>query len=334
MKAAVFKAIGQPMVIEERPDPQPGAGEVVLKVHRCGICGSDLHLTEPGGHVAACDSILGHEIGGEVVALGKGVTKLRVGDRVAALPLKGCGACPACLAGEPSWCAQGLDFLAGGYAQYARAGARECLVLPAGLSFADGALVEPLAVALHGVRMAGDLNGKLVTVLGCGPIGLAAVFWARRMGARRIQVVEGNPHRAQMALAMGGDELFSPVPGHDGARRPAPADLVFECVGKPGLLLASLEHVAPRGTLVSLGFCMAPEQFSAAAAGAREITIKFPVLYTLDDYRTVLAALDSGAVEPRGLISGTVGLAGFPALFESLRSPGPQCKVMFDPWAD
>jgi len=96
MKAAVFKAIGQPMAIEERPDPQPGAGEIVLKVHRCGICGSDLHLTEPGGHVAACDSILGHEIGGEVVALGKGVTKLRVCDRVAALPLKGCGACPAC----------------------------------------------------------------------------------------------------------------------------------------------------------------------------------------------------------------------------------------------
>ena len=335
MKAVVFKELGTPMVIEDRPDPEPMAGEVIVKVHRCGICGSDLHLTEPGGHTASCNSVLGHEIAGEVVALGKGVSHLKTGDRIAALPLSGCGQCPACLAGEPSWCANGLNFLAGGYAQYARAGAEGCLVLSEALSFSDGALVEPLAVALHGVRMAERLEGATVTVIGCGPIGLDAVFWARRLGARVVQVVEGNPHRAEMAIGMGADAVFAPGSPDQkiDAPRPVPAEIVFECVGKPGLLLGSLEFIRPRGTLISLGFCMAPETFSAAAAGSREVTLKFPVLYTLEDYRMVLAALDAGALEPRAMITRTVGLGEMPAAFEALRQPGTACKVMFDPWA-
>jgi (R,R)-butanediol dehydrogenase/meso-butanediol dehydrogenase/diacetyl reductase len=334
MKAVVFKELGQPMVIEDRSDPEPMPGEVIVSVHRCGICGSDLHLTEPGGHTSACDSVLGHEISGEIVALGRGVSHLKTGDRIAALPLSGCGQCPACFSGEPSWCANGLNFLAGGYAQYARAGAEGCLKLSDALSFDDGALVEPLAVALHGVRMVDQIKGSTVTVVGCGPIGLGAVFWARRLGAGLVQVIEGNPHRAEMAMGMGADRVYAPSESDKLAiSGPELASTVFECVGKPGLLLSSIGHVRPRGTMISLGFCMAPETFSAAAAGAREITIKFPVLYTLDDYRMVLAALDAGAVEPRTMITETVGLSAMPSTFESLRKPGTACKIMFDPWA-
>lgn len=333
MKAVVFKELGQPMAVEEVPDLRPGAGEVILKVHRCGICGSDLHMTEPGGITAACNSVLGHEISGEVIELGSGASGLKVGDRVAALPLKGCGQCDACKAGEPSWCAQGLNFLGGGYAQFARAGAAECLVLSQELSFSDGALVEPLAVALHGIRMAGDLRGKAVTVIGCGPIGLAAVFWASRLGAAQVQVIEGNPVRADMARTMGAGSIYLPSGQRaEGEAGPELADIVVECVGKPGLLQASLGDVRNRGTVISLGFCMAPEQFVAAAAGSREVTIKFPVLYTMSDYRDVLAALDRGDVEPRTMITKTVGLSGMPAQFEALRKPGKDCKVMFDPW--
>lgn len=322
------------MEVEDRPEPEPLPGEVIVKVRRCGICGSDLHMTEPGGHTAECGRVLGHEISGEVVALGRGVSNLRVGDRIAALPLNGCGQCDACNAGEPSWCAEGLNFLAGGYAQYTRAGASGCLVLSNELSFADGALVEPLAVALHGARMADGLAGATVTVLGCGPIGLGAIYWAKRLGAKIVQAVEGNAFRAELARSMGADAIYAPPgPDAEGLPRPLAADIVFECVGKPGLLLGSLDYIRPRGTLVSLGFCMAPETFSAAAAGSREITLKFPVLYTLDDYRTVLAALDSDAVQLRGMVTQTVGLAAMPSTFEALRQPGTQCKVMFDPWA-
>src|SRR4051812_13121361 len=104
MKAAVFREIGKPLEIVDHADPTPAEHQVVLKVGRCGICGSDLHMTEPGGMAPAAGSIIGHEIGGEVVSLGRGVTKLKVGDRVAALPIVGCGSCVACMSGEPSWC--------------------------------------------------------------------------------------------------------------------------------------------------------------------------------------------------------------------------------------
>jgi (R,R)-butanediol dehydrogenase/meso-butanediol dehydrogenase/diacetyl reductase len=295
-------------------------------------------MTEAGGFPPAPGSIIGHEISGEVVALGRDVTKLKVGDRVAALPIMGCGSCPACLAGEPAWCVNGLNYLAGGYAQFATAGESECLVLPASLSLADGALVEPLAVALHGVRMVADLAGASVMVIGAGPIGLAATYWARQLGARRIEVVEGNAARREIALAIGADEARAPVAPAEAIGIPTNVthlpEVVFECVGKPGLLSLALSQVRPRGTLISLGFCMAPEQITSAMACMREVTMKFPILYTLDDYRRTLDSLDAGAVEPRAMVTDVIGLDAVPVVFEDLRSPAHQCKVMIDPWKD
>lgn len=338
MKAAAFREIGRPLEIVEVPDPEPTASGVVLKVGRCGICGSDLHMTEAGGFPPPTGSIMGHEISGEVVALGKEVTRLKLGDRVAALPIKGCGACAACLAGEPAWCVNGLNYLAGGYAQFANAGENECLVLPGELTMADGALVEPLAVALHGVRMAPDLSGKRVTVIGAGPIGLAATYWACRYGAGRIDVIESNHARREMALAMGAHDSRAPAVAAEAIGIPTDianlADVVFECVGKPGLLATAVSQIRPRGTLVSLGFCMAPEQITSAMACMREVTMKFPILYTLDDYRTTLDSLNAGALEPRLMVTDTIGFDTLPEAFERLRRPAHQCKVMIDPWTD
>ena len=96
MKAAVFQGIGQPLAIVERPDPAPGPGEVLIRVGRAGICGSDLHMTSEPGSFIAPGTIIGHELAGEVIALGQGVTQLRIGDRVAPMPFVGCGRCPAC----------------------------------------------------------------------------------------------------------------------------------------------------------------------------------------------------------------------------------------------
>ncbi|KAA1176982.1 zinc-binding dehydrogenase [Rhizobium tropici] len=335
MKAAVFQAVGLPLEVISMEDPKPGTGEVVVKVGRCGICGTDLHMTAPGGMAPSRGSVIGHEISGEVIELGKGVTSLKVGDRVASLPLKGCGHCGSCLNGEPVWCERGADYLGGGYAEYARAGERECLLLPADLSLADGALVEPLAVALHGVRMAQGLPGSTVTVIGAGPIGLSAIYWARRFGASRIQVVEGNAARIEMAMAMGAHSSRPPAPsdGQDlGSVKEEGAEFVFECVGKPGLLSAAVAMVRPRGTVVSLGFCMAPEPFVTAQAAMREVVLKFPILYSMRDYEIALDSLAAGHVEPRAMITNVVSLDRLPETFEQLRNPTHECKVMIDPW--
>jgi (R,R)-butanediol dehydrogenase/meso-butanediol dehydrogenase/diacetyl reductase len=219
VRAASFKAFGAPLELVCVADPEPGDGEVVLKVGRCGICGTDLHMTEAGGY-GQPGSILGHEYSGEIVALGKGVSGLKIGDHVASMPVKGCGACASYMTGEPAWCAHGITFHFGGYAQYARAAERELLLLRAGLSAADGALVEPMAVALHGVRSVASFSGIKMTVIGAGPIGRSVVYWARRFGARHIEVVETNPARVEMAMHMGADSSRRPAEkGY--SRRPA-----------------------------------------------------------------------------------------------------------------
>src|SRR5262249_54866170 len=149
-----------------------------IQVSRCGICGSDLHMTEDPFFGLAPGAILGHEYAGEVVALGRGVQHVRAGDRVAVLPLQGCWKCASCVAGESAWCTQ-MRIGGGGYGQYSLAHEAQCLILPKCVTLEDGALIEPMAVGLHGVTVAQLVPGARVLVIGAGPIGLAATFWAR-----------------------------------------------------------------------------------------------------------------------------------------------------------
>lgn len=336
MRAAVFHQPGQALAIESRPDPSPSEGEVVLKVGRCGICGSDLHMTDGHGYTADPGSVLGHEFAGEVVAIGARVEHLKIGDRVAALPLIGCGRCASCLGGEPQWCAAGFAWKPGGYAEYAVAGARSCIKLPAALSLADGALVEPLAVALNAVKQANVQPGDKVIVIGPGPIGLATMYWARRFGAGAVVAASDSMLRADLARRMGATGYFvndGQALEHCTRELGGLADIVFECVGARGLIAQAVDLVRPRGTVLVAGYCMQPDSFVPALAVQKQIRMQFAVLYGIDDFRMAVDALDAGAVEPRDLITDTVSLNALPEAFETLRKPGQHCKVMLSPWA-
>ena len=235
MRAAVFKAVGQPLSIETVPDPTPGPREVVVKIGRCGICGTDLHLTEGNGMTYPLGTIPGHEFAGEVVALGSEVQGVRLGEIVAAQPKTGCGKCPACLIGEPKHCPDGIG-IGSAFAQYTRAGYRECVRLPATLSLADGALIEPLAVGLHGVMVSDIRPGFRVLVIGAGPIGLAAAFWAKRAGAAKIGVMARSARHEQFAYAMGATHYLTAAENPAAQAASAlggPPEVVFECVGQP-----------------------------------------------------------------------------------------------------
>ena len=189
MKAVTFQALHTPLAFETLPDPTPDTGQVVIKVGRCGICGSDLHMTEDAAYGCQHGDVLGHEFAGEVVDLGREVEGLKTGDLVSVIPLKSCGHCEHCRKGEVQWCAQ-FGLQGGGYAEYAVTRPNQCVKLGADVSLADGAIIEPLAVALHGVNLSGMKAGDKVLVLGAGPIGLAVAFWARRMGAVEIPKAE------------------------------------------------------------------------------------------------------------------------------------------------
>ena len=334
MRAAVFKGPGQKLSIETRDDPVVGRGEVVLKVGRCGICGTDLHMTEGHGVTYPVGTVPGHEVAGEVVDVGPGVDRLKVGDRVAAMPLIGCGSCDSCRTGRPRWC-KDVRFTASGYAEYVLAGQNEAVQLPAGLSLADGALVEPLAVGLHGVLMASFAPDARVLVIGAGPIGLAVTYWARRIGVSNILVVASSTRREALAYEMGARKFMvtaeDAVPSVHRALGGSP-DCVFECVGLPGMIDRAIHHVRPRGTTIVLGACTTTDVITPIQALMKEIRLQFSLTYSRTDYETVVQALDSGAVAPRRMITDTVSLEALPEAFEALRQPTTQCKVMVDPW--
>lgn len=334
MRAAIFHRPGTPLTVEDVPVPDPGPGEVLIRVGRCGMCGSDVQMTSGQGATFPCGSVLGHEYAGEVVALGSGVARLRIGDTVAALPLRACGHCEACRADRPIGCPQ-MRMMMGGFGEYTLVAEDMAIRLPSSLSLADGALVEPLACSLRGAAAARLTRGERVLVLGAGAMGLGAVYWARQLGAVRIVASARSGWRESLALEMGAsrylrlDDLGEALADALGGRLP---DVVFECTGAPGMIARAIDRVRPGGRVVCLGICASPDGFVPAIAAARQVSLHFTLAYGVGDFRHAVDVLDSGAVQPRAMIQQTVGLAGVPAMLETLRAGSPYCKVMIDPW--
>ena len=339
MRAALFHRVGEPLAIESVADPEAGPGEVVIAVSHAGICGSDLHVTEYGA--VAPGTILGHEFSGAVVALGADVgAGVRIGDRVTALPLHACRACEACDAGLPALCSANLftgmaPQYPGAYAEYVRAPAAMLQRLPDGVSFEDGAMIEPLAVAHHAVELGEVTRGARVLVIGAGPIGAGVTLFARLMGAAHVVVSERSPERAERALALGATALIDPRQEDVAARFTALTggmpEIVFECVGVPGLLQQAIALAGIRGRVVVAGVCFGEDRIQPLSALMREISIRFSQCYTERDFATVIDAVARGEARPRPMHSATVGLDALPAAFEGLRGAPAGCKILIDP---
>lgn len=333
MRAAVFKGLGQKLHLEKIADPAPGAEDIIVRVGRCGICGSDLHMTREAAFNVPVGAVLGHEFAGEVVAAGKGARSVAIGDRVGVPPMKGCGNCIACLSGEPGAC-RDLELIGGGYGEYVRIAERQAIRLPGSASIADGALIEPLAVALHGVRKSALKPGDNVVVLGAGPIGLATAFWARRMGARRVVITDLDRLQEERSMILGATDFVAGEEDHvlqSDRILNGKADLVFECVGVPGMIAQAVEHVRLQGEIVVQGLCTQPDEFIPFRAISKECRIQFSNFFKIPEYEAALNMLASGVVEPRTMITQTISLDELPDTFEALRHRTGQCKVQVAP---
>ncbi len=166
MKAVVYHGAGKPLALETLPDPEPGPDDVIVRVHRCGICGTDLHMTQGHQWDFPSGTVPGHEYAGEIVEVGSNVANFRKGDLITALPSTGCGHCEACYRGNLALCHNAPGVM-GGYAELMRIPTSVAIKLPSTLSLADGALIEPLAVGLHGTRLSQHPAGRPCTGAGC-----------------------------------------------------------------------------------------------------------------------------------------------------------------------
>ena len=338
MKAAVFQGPGKSLVIEDVPDPEPEPGELLLKVKNCGVCGTDLHVTEEHDYTVGHGTLLGHEFSGEVVGIGRGAEgDWKLGDRVCALPFIGCANCRECVNGDPANCRRnsrtGFTSKNGAFAEYVRVGTRETVKLPQSVSFREGALVEPLAVGLRALKLAQLPPGGNVLVIGAGPIGLAVCLWAKVLGAAHVVVKAKTSRRFDLAAkfgATGGIDAsqdasaeFKRLTGHQ-------PSCVFECVGVPGMIEDAITLAGFRGQVVVAGACMKPDVFNPLQAIVKEITIKFSNCYRTPDFRYAIDMIAADRIDVDAMITDVVTLDALPDAFDALRERSNQCKVMWE----
>lgn len=267
--------------IEQVPDPTPGPGEVLLRVRAVSICPSDWRLWDSGnagGAPLQAPIIQGHEFSGDVVALGEGVGGIAVGTRVGVEPSWHCGACEECSRGLHNVCRR-VVFPSfpphdGALAELIACPAFAVHELPANVSYAEGALVEPLGVAIHGVRLARVEPGARVAVLGAGVVGLCALQLLRLAGHEQVAMVEPISERRELALRYGPACVAGSW--EDLASGGFEPDVVLECSGQAGAVLEALELAAPCGQVVVVGIPH-PETvtFEAYLPRRKELTLIF-----------------------------------------------------------
>jgi L-idonate 5-dehydrogenase len=280
MKAVVVHG-PRDLRIDEVPDPAPGPGEVLLAVEFGGICGSDLAYWKNGASGTAVlrrPLVLGHEVAGRISGTGPGVTGLAVGQAATVHPATPLGALPERLAGRTNL-HERVRYLGsaafdphteGGFSEYVVVRADQVRTLPDGVTTRQGALAEPLAVALHAVRRAGDVRGRDVLVNGAGPIGCLVVAAAKLAGAASVVAADVAGPPLDIARVLGADEVRNLAAGE---RLPDDVDLVFEASGVPAALVGVLRATARGGTVVQVGNLPgAPAQVALGDLVTREIT--------------------------------------------------------------
>jgi (R,R)-butanediol dehydrogenase / meso-butanediol dehydrogenase / diacetyl reductase len=313
--------------VVEMPDPTPGPGELVIRVAACGVCGSDIKAQPfmPAGMV------MGHELGGEIVAVGSNAGGWRAGTKVAVLPVISCGDCRYCAAGAVSHCAQtrylGIGPDCGGFAEFAVVPARHAFALPDEMPGSYAALVEPFAVGLHGVHSAQLGPGEDVLVVGAGGVGLTTIAWARTLGAGRITAVDPDEGRRTSAVSMGATDAVAAVTDADANAY----DAALECVGQRDLLQECQTTVRPCGRIVISGACAEPVPIEPVTALLKELTIRFSVCYTPDEFREVIAAFGSGAVDPAPMAGPALGLDRIAEAFDLVRGARVGGRVLVTP---
>lgn len=336
ISAAYYRG-GRRFEIEQVEARAPRAGEVQIDVAYCGICGTDLHAFHGQMDARVGDHrVIGHEMSGTVAAIGEGVTDISLGQKVVVRPLDWCGTCPACKAGYSHICHR-LKFLGldtdGAFQQKWTVPARTIHALPADMPLDRAALIEPLAVACHDVRMSRIVPGETALVIGGGPIGALVALVARHAGAQvLVSEINGNRLAKIESLGLKGiDPSKTDLPGEIAQLTgDKGADVVFEVSGSQGGVDLMTEVAATRGRIVMVAMHTRKPTVDLFRFFWRELELIGTRVYEAEDYEQAILLLQRGAIDVDLLVTDRRPLTEIQTAFELLEGSPVAMKTLID----
>jgi len=323
MKAAVLHAGGR-LELAEVAQPQPAAGEVLVRVAACGICHTDLHYLDHGVATFKTPVILGHEVSGMVARVGPGVSKFREGDRVLLPAVFTCGNCHACRSGRENICEQMKmlgNHVDGAYAQYVVGPAKDCFSLPPEIPLAEACLIgDAMSTPYHAVKHRAQVRlGENVAVFGCGGVGINAVQFAALAGGHVI-AVDIDEHKLELARKFGAGDTLNPraverVDKELKKRTGGGVDVALEVIGKPETIRTAFESLRPGGRLCVVGYSAEPVTLAFSKLMFYELQVLGSLGCRPSDYPELIELVRSKRVQLEALVTGRYPLE---RIFEGL----------------
>ena len=337
MQQAIMMAPGQ-IQFRDVPVPEVQPDQIKVKMKRIGVCGSDIHVYHGKHPYTSYPVVQGHEVSAEVVEVGSQVTNVSVGDKVTIQPQVVCGKCYPCTHGRYNVCEElkVMGFQTTGMAsEYFVTDAKKAVKLPDDMSWDHGAMIEPLAVAVHAVRLAGDMTGKKAVVLGGGPIGNLVAQTIKAMGAEDVLLSELSQYRLETARKCGikavdmkKQDLLEAIETNFGKDR---ADYIFECVGISETMNQAIQYARKGSTIVVVGVFSDFGNINMGLVQDHELTLKGSAMYREEDYIKAIELVNKGLIEFDALITHHVPFQEYKRAYEIIDEQKDKAmKVIID----
>lgn len=327
------------IVFHDIEKPIPQKGQVLIRMMRLGICGSDIHVYHGTHPFTSYPITQGHEVSGVIEAVGPEVTALKVGQRVTVQPQVVCGECYPCRHGKYNLCEKlkVMGFQTTGMAsEYFAVDAEKVLVLPENVGYDEGAMLEPLAVAVHAVRRFGEIKGADVAVLGAGPIGNLVAQVAKGMGARRVLITDVSDYRLELAQKCSADYVANTRSTDFGdamlnAFGPDKADVIYDCAANDITMGQAIRYARKGSTIILVGVYAGMAHVDLAVLNDHELDLNTTMMYRQEDFETAIALVNEKKVQLRLLMSKHFAFKDFPAAYRYIdENREKTMKVLID----
>lgn len=304
--------------------PEVKENEVLVKIMNIGICGSDIHVYHGKHPFTKYPVTQGHEVSGEIIELGENITEFNIGQKVTIEPQVYCGHCYPCRHGKYNLCEElkVMGFQTTGTAsEYFAVDASKVTSLPDDMTFEEGAMIEPLAVAVHGIKRIGDVKGMNIAVLGAGPIGNLIAQAAKAMGAAKVMITDVSDLRLEKAKECGVDVCVNTKTTDFGdaildAFGQDKADVIYDCAGNNITMGQAIKYARKGSTIVLVAVFAGMAEIDLAVANDHELDIISTMMYRHDDYIDAIRLVNEGKIHLRPLISKTFAFKDFKKAYE------------------